>query len=68
MKLETKTRYWLNSAISKHSSPAVTLKSYLEYSECGLQSPSEPAVLTECGISLQDSDPSTAKSNQTIRK
>ena len=42
------------------------IKSYLEYSECGLQSPSEPAVLTECGISPQDSDPSKAKWNQTI--
>lgn len=61
MKLETKTRYWLNTAFSKNSNPAVNLVSYLEYSEYGLQSPSEPADLTECGISLLDSDPSQAK-------
>jgi len=61
MKLEMKTRYGLNSAFSKNSNPAVPLLSYLEYSEYDLQSPSEPADLTECGISLLDSDPSKAK-------
>lgn len=45
-----------------------TYKSYLEYSEYGLQSPSEPAVLVECGTSLQDSESTRSKSNQTIKK
>ncbi len=50
------------------SGQIVTYKSYLLYSEYGLQIPFELVVQVECGILLRHSESSKSKTNQTIEK